>query len=70
MKPHEIGRLLKALERLAAAEERRNELLEAEAAERRESWAIMRQDSAELAERLAPTLQPLEVQPGVIPAKG
>lgn len=51
-------RAASALERLAAAEERRNQILEAEAAERRASWEQMRADQDAVLERLVPEFVP------------
>ncbi len=47
------GRVAEALERMAAADERRNELLELDQAERRETWLQQRRDTHEALERLA-----------------
>ena len=48
-----LARVAKALERMAAADERRNELLVADAKERRESWAAHEARQAEAIERIA-----------------
>lgn len=53
MLTHEaLVRAVEALERIAAADERRNELLIAEAQERRESWARSEQETAERFDRI------------------
>lgn len=48
-------RATSALERIASAEEKRNQLLEVEAAERREAWEQWRGEQRGALQRIAPT---------------